>query len=300
MNRLVFIFIFITFNKFLFSQDYVDLAKFHWATSPNNTFDSIGGKTNVEEIGADILLPVKLNDAHIVLTGLYVEQIKTQFHPLAETSSLYTFNLKIGYNRIHSEKWSGTYMFLPKLSSDMEITSPKNMQFGGLLLMKYSKSKTQNYSFGAYYNNELFGPFVVPLLGMYYKSANEKFEVNATLPIWADINYKLINFISVGTNFSAFVRSYYLSENNAYVVKKTNELFGYLQFNITKNIVLQTKTGYSIGRSYRAYDESNKVDFGFSAFRFGDNRTVLNPDFNDGLIFRIRLIYRYNLNKKME
>src|SRR5690606_13764505 len=100
----------------------------------------------------------------------------------------------------------------------------------------------------------------------------------------------------IGSNFNAGVRSYNLSENNAYVVKKTNEIFGYLQFNINKSILIQTKAGYTIGRSYRTYNTNDKTDVGISAFRFGDNRTVLNPDFNDGAIFRVRLLYRFHID----
>ncbi len=284
-------------TKINVAQDYVDLAKFHYSTTPQNNFDSINGSTNIEEYGADILLPLKLNDSNIVLTGFYLEQIKTQIHPFANHTTVSTINIKLGFNKIHSEKWSGTYMLLPKLSSDFKSSSSKNFQLGGLILMKYNKREKLKYNFGAYYNNELFGPFIVPLLGMYYRSSNNKLEVNATLPIWADINYKTNNFISLGSNFSAFVRSYYLSNNDSYLVKKTNEIFGYFQINFTKSILLQTKIGYSIGRSYDVYRETDKVDLGFSAFRFGDDRTTLNPSFEDGLVYRVRLIYRYDLNK---
>ena len=163
--------------------------------------------------------------------------------------------------------------------------------------MKYTRQENLKYNLGVYYNGELFGPFVVPLFGLYYKSNNEKFEVNLTLPIWGDMNYKLNNTIKIGANFAAFVRSYHLGESNTYLAKKSNDLFAYLQFNLTKNIVLQTKTGYSIGRTLKVYEENDKTDLAFSAFRFGDDRTVLNPTFKDGMIFKIRLLYRFHIEK---
>jgi hypothetical protein len=278
-----------------YSQNYVDLARFHYSTTPQNTFDSIPGNTNIEEFGADITLPIKLNDDNAILTGFYLEQIKTKLHPSDNPRTVSTINLKLGYNKKHGEKWSGTYMLLPKISSDFKNITNKDFQIGAIVLMKYNKKENLKYNIGAYYNSELFGPFIVPLLGLYYKSKNDRFEVNLTLPIWADVNYKLNNFIKVGANFAAFVRSYHLSEDAAYVVKKSNDLFGYLQFNLTKSLLLQTKTGYTIGRSYKVYNDNDKADFGFSAFRFGDERTVLNPTFKDGLIFKIRLIYRHHL-----
>jgi len=280
-----------------FAQDYVDLARFHYSTTPANNFDSIPGNTTVEDFGLDVTLPIVINEQNTFLTGFNIDQLTTKLHPNFNPITVSTVNLKIGYNKKHSEKWSGTYMFLPKISSDFKKLSNKDYQFGGLALMKYNKKENLKYTFGAYYNGELFGPFIVPLLGLYYKSPNEKFEANLTLPIWADINYKLNNFMNVGANFSAFVRSYHLGESNAYEVKKSNDVFGYLQFNLTKSILLQTKTGYTIGRSFKVYQNGDETDLGLSAFRFGDERTVLNPTFKDGLVFKVRLIYRFHIEK---
>ena len=280
-----------------FGQDYIDLARFHYANTPQNNFDSINGNTNIEDVGLDVTLPIKLNDNNAILTGFNIDQIKTKLHPLANYTTISTINLKIGFNKKHSDKWSGTYLFLPKISSDFKNLTSKDYQFGGLILMKYNKKNNLKYNVGVYYNSELFGPFIVPLLGLYYKSANDKFEANLTLPIWADVNYKLNNFMKIGANFSAFVRSYHLSERNVYLVKKSNDVFGYLQFNLSKSILLQTKTGYSIGRSYKVYDDNDKTNLAVSAFRFGDDRTVLNPTFKNGLLFKVRLIYRFHIDK---
>ena len=82
------------------------------------------------------------------------------------------------------------------------------------------------------------------------------------------------------------------------MVKKNNELFGYLQYNLTKSVLLQAKVGHSIGRSFRVYPDDEKVDVGVSAFRFGDNREQLNPDFKDGLVFNFRMIYRFDLSER--
>lgn len=280
------------------AQDYVDLARFHYSTTPANNFDSIGGNTTVEDFGLDVTLPIVINDNNTFLSGFNLDQVTTKLHPDTNPVTLSTVNLKLGYNKNHSEKWNGTYMFLPKISSDFKNLGSKDYQFGALALMKYTKKENLKYSFGAYYNGELFGPFIVPLVGLYYKSENKKLEVNMTLPIWADINYKLTNFVTAGANFAAFVRSYHLSENSAHVVKKSNDVFAYLQFSLTKSILLQTKAGYTIGRSFKVYDNADKTDLGISAFRFGDEREVLNPTFEDGLMFKVRLIYRFHIENE--
>jgi len=298
MKKTLTLYIFLClFTSISYAQDYVDLARFHYSTTPENDFDSIPGNTKVDDFGLDVTLPIKLNEGNVLLTGFNIDQITTKLHPESNVSTLSTVNLKVGYNKKHSDKWSGTYLLLPKLSSDFKNINSKDFQLGALVLMKYNKKANLKYNIGAYYNAELFGPFLVPLLGLYYKSENEKFEANLTLPIWADVNYKISKIVKVGANFSAFVRSYNLSENNSYVVKKSNDLFGYLQFNLTKNILLQTKAGYSIGRSYKVYNSGDEADLAVSAFRFGDDRILLNPTFKNGLIFKMRLIYRFHLEK---
>tara|TARA_B100000809_G_scaffold255560_1_gene294287 strand:- start:1080 stop:1976 length:897 start_codon:yes stop_codon:yes gene_type:complete len=288
---------FCLFSFVSFGQGYVDLARFHYSTTPQNEFDSIGGNTTVEDFGLDVTLPIQLNESNVFLTGFNIDQITTKLHPDLNPTTISTVNLKLGYNKKHSDKWSATYMLLPKISSDFKNITSKDYQFGALALMKYNKKANLKYNIGVYYNGELFGPFIVPLLGLYYKSENGKFEANLTLPIWADVNYKLNKIVKVGANFSAFVRSYHLGENNAYVVKKSNDVFAYLQFNLTKSILLQTKIGYTIGRSYKVYNDNDAADLAVSAFRFGDDRTVLNPTFKDGLVFKMRLIYRFHIDK---
>ena len=234
-------------------------------------------------------------ESHTLLTGFYLEQITTKLHPLSNPTTISTVNIKIGFNRNHSEKWNGTYMFLPKISSDFKNLSGKNFQLGGLILMKYKKSDLFKYHIGVYVNNDLHGPLISPLLGFYYKSINDKFEANFTLPIWADINYRLGSWLNAGINFSAITRTYNLGNDNAYLMKKTNELFAYLQFNVKKSFLIQTKAGYSLGRGYETYDNNDKVNLDIYGITSGDNRTLLNPLFKDGMIFRMRLIYRFHL-----
>lgn len=284
------------------AQKYVDLAKFFYANTPANQFDSTTAKTRVQEYGMDITLPIKLKNGNALLTGFYAESISTRVNPAEPNlTSVYTTMLKLGMNIKHNENWSGTYLLLPKLSSDFKNIGANDFQIGAIFLLKYQKKENLNYKLGLYYNTELFGPFFVPILGLYYLSPNEKLEVDLSLPLWADFNYKVLDKVRVGVNFAAFVRSYYLNEpfqgnSDNYLTKSTNELYGYLQFDLGKSIVLQTKVGYSIGRNYRVYDSNDDIDWGLSAFKFGDNRKQLNPDFKDGLVYRARLIYRFHLN----
>jgi hypothetical protein len=282
-------------------QDYINLGKFHYANTPVNQFDTLTNSTRIQEYGVDLTLPIVIDSTKTFITGLYAESVSTQTAPSnSNLTSVYSTMLKVGINFKYGDKWEGTYIFLPKISSDFKDLGAADFQYGAYALFKYKKRSHLNYKFGLYYNSELFGPFFVPIVGFYYLNKSEKLEMNFNLPIAADLNYKIKDWVRVGMNFSAFVRTYHLNEPydgnpDNYLTKTTNEIFGYLQFHVTKSLILQTKLGYSIGRNYRVYDIKDRITWGMSAFKFGDDRDQLNADFSDGLIFRAKLIYRYHL-----
>jgi hypothetical protein len=297
---------FFLFLYFIFSltwvnaQNYVDLLKINYSSTPFNQYDSLKDiKTQLQEFSVDITLPVVLDSTKTLLTGILFEQINLVNQPSSQ-SSYYTINPKIGLNITHSEKITGTYLFLPKIASDLQKEmNQKHFQFGGIALYNIKKSSNFRYRFGAYFNQELFGPFVVPLIGFYYQSKNKKLEANFTLPVNADLNYEVAKNLKTGLAFNAIVKSFFAADfNNNYITKTTNELFGYVQFNLPSyHILIEPQVGYSVARSFRIYDANDKLDFKISAFNFGSKQSPLNFDFNDGLIFKIRLVYRFMLEK---
>ncbi|GAB5556040.1 MAG: hypothetical protein SchgKO_02530 [Schleiferiaceae bacterium] len=283
-------------------QQYVDLVKLGYYNTPVNQFDSLTNGTRIQEYNMDLLLPVVLNDKYTLLLGGYAEGIQAKTDPLQTgLTSVYSTLLKAGVQIKHSDKWTGTYIFLPKIASDFNGPLGSNdFQFGGFVRLKRKLSERKNYSFGLYANSELFGPFFVPLIGFYYTSPDRKFETNITFPLYMDANYELTPWMKGGARFVALVRSYHLhnqnyNPNGEYLTKATNEINAYLSFALTKSVVLETLVGYSIGRNYRIYDIQDRMTWGLSAFRFGDDRDQLNTDFRDGMLLNFKLIYRFHI-----
>ena len=240
-----------------------------------------------------------------MLSGIIYENIQTKLFEDGNYVSLSSVTLKVGMNKVFSEKWSGTAVLLPKLASDFIRVGQKDFQMGGIALMKFKKSSNVNYKFGLYYNSELFGPFFVPMIGLYYLSPNKKFETNIMLPLQADVNYKIIPFMNIGFNFNGQIRSYHVTDitptqHSDYVARSTNEFFAYLKFNVSKSLSIQTKVGQSVGRSYKVYADNDKVNFGLPATFIGPKRQQLNTNFSNGQIFQVTLLYRFNLEKKVE
>jgi hypothetical protein len=281
------------------AQQYVDIAKVYYTGSAANKFENSDSTSRIKEFGVDLTLPIVINDTDAVLTGLVYERNQVKLFESEPEQTFSAVGLRVGLSRKHSDKWSGTYVLIPKLASDFKDLSGKDFQLGAIVLMKYTKRTNLNYKLGIYFNKEFFGPMIVPLFGIYLLSENKKFEVNLTFPFLADANYKLHERLNLGINFSGLVRSYRLSEipeneQGGYVVKASNEIFSYLKFNLSPSLSVQTRVGYSVGRSYRVYDEDDKITVGSILIRIGDDRQQLNTDFEDGLVYQVGLLYRFN------
>ncbi|OEJ98664.1 hypothetical protein A8C32_05550 [Flavivirga aquatica] len=282
------------------TQNYIDLVKFDYAITPVNTFDTTAATTTLQEINGNLTAPIVINDRFTFLTGITYKNISASFNPRRTEESVTGLTLKLGTNVKYNSKWSGTYMFLPKISSDLKKISNRDFQLGAAVLMKYTKTEHFNYKFGAYGNSELFGPFIVPLLGVYYLNPSEKFEAKVLLPLSVDLNYSISKGLLFGLNFNGQIRSYHLNtpvntETDRYIVKSAKDLYTYFQYRVKNALNFQLGIGRSLGRSYRIYNE--KISLGLPLVNFGDNRTQLNTNFSDSWLFKIAVFYRLKLEK---
>lgn len=294
--------ILIVFSSFLaVSQNYVDLVKLEYTTTPQNYFVVGNESTNLHKINGNLTLPIKLKSGHSILTGMVFDQFTTSLVPLSEQEIFSAYTFKLGANIKHSKKWSTTALLLPKLASNfIEPITGKDFQLGILALAKNQKSEHFNHKFGAYFNTDRFGPFLVPLFGGYYQK--NKWEIDAIIPSYTIINYSLISNLQIGANWRATVRSYNrqgpviaIYDAPFYVHHLSNEMAGHLQYEPIKGIIVRGMAGFSLGRSFRVYEDDDVIDFGLSLFRFGDDRIPLNVDFENGVFYRAEVAYRYYL-----
>lgn len=280
------------------AQNFVDVVKLNHNNTLQTPFENSSTHTNIAETDLELTLPLAINAQTNFLTGFIFEKINTKLFENESRETFSSISLKFGVNKTHSEKWSGTYVLLPKLSSDFEHLTKRDFQIGVFALLKYKKNDRTNYKVGLYSNAELFGPWVVPLVGIYYLSPSSQFEVNVVAPFLADFNYKVHRSIGVGINYAGQVRTYHLNQvsitgNSGYVERATNEVTTYLKFNLTKSLILQTKFGHSIGRHYRVYNDDDRVSIGFPLVFIGDDRQQLNTDIEDGWVYQFMLLYRF-------
>ena len=276
------------------AQDYVDLFKIGYGETFNNNFEGTTSSTNVKSFEADLTFPVVLNEKNALITGAAFSRNNLQLFPEAEFTSLYSTTLKLGLASTYNDKWSSTIVLLPKIASDYKNISGDDFYFGGFAILKLQRKENLIYRFGFYGSSEAFGIFSTPIIGWYYLSPNSKFEMDMSLPIAADINYTCGSF-TYGIDYFGIGRSFNITNANAYVDLSSLEFASYLQLNaLDKSVLLRAKFGYS-SDDYEVYTEGDKIDFGLTAFSFGDDRTQLNPSMNGGIFLKFEAIYRFKI-----
>lgn len=287
---------------FTSAQNYVDIAYLGYSSTFNNEFEGSTEGTSIGVLEAGLTYPVVLNEKHALITGFDFNHTQLELAPNAPGTDLFTTNLKIGLSSTYNEKWSSTLVLLPKLASDYEVLSSKDIYIGGFAILKLKKRDNLLYRFGFYGSTEAFGFFSTPIFGWYYLSDNERFEMDISLPIAGNVNYRL-GAITVGFDYFGIGRSYNLTRSSdpaIYVQNTSLEFASYVQTGLLNNsVLLRGKLGFTTN-DYEVYQQGEKIDFGLSAFRFGDDRTQLNANVNSGLFLKFEAIYRFQLPEKTQ
>lgn len=284
-------------------QQYVDIFSVSYGFTPPTGYENGEGNSRVTHADINLTLPIPLNERTNLIIGLTGILNRLRLDPAAtEINTLYNINTPVGINRIYTNGWSGTHVLMPRLSSSFE-NSRLGFQLGMAHLLQKSFSPTRSFTFGLYTNTEEQGLLLVPLLGYYFLTPDEQWEFNLLLPARADINYGLGPRSRVGLTYDGLGSSYAIDSEQfgkAYVQRVSNELAGYLRYDLNKSFLLALRVGYSFFRSYRVYDSEDRVNISIGNIFFKDPRTVLNTSIKDGFIFKLRLVYRFHLRPNAE
>lgn len=281
------------------AQDYVDIVKL---TGFNSTMENgTNSETSPGNINFELYYPSQINDKLVLLTGITAENTNLNLSPLSKASNLTMTRLNLGMKYKHSEKWSGTYVLLPKIASDFNNLGSNDYQIGAIAILDYQTKENFKYKFGLYSSTEVFGTTLTPLIGLWHRSENKKLYINATLPIRMDVNYALGNKFSIGSDLLTSIKSYNLSATNSmlYVQEESIRFGFYASYGMMDNaILLRAKIGYDT-TDYGVYNANDKVGLQILTKQVsGDNRTRLNTEFLAAPYIGGDIIYRFDLNKK--
>lgn len=281
------------------AQDYVDIVKL---TGFNSTMENgTNSETSPGNINFELYYPTQINEKVVLLTGFTAENTNLNLAPFSKASNITMTRLNLGMKYKHSEKWSGTYILLPKIASDFNNLGSNDYQIGAIAILDYQTKENFKYKFGLYSSTENFGTTLTPLIGLWHRSENKKLYINATLPIRMDVNYALGSKFSIGSDLLTSIKSYNLSATNSmqYVQEESIRFGFYASYGMMDNaILLRAKVGYDT-TDYGVYNSNDTVGLQILTKQVsGDNRTRLNTEFVAAPYVGGDIIYRFDLNKK--
>jgi hypothetical protein len=181
----------------------------------------------------------------------------------------------------------------PRLMSDFQNLDGKSVQWGALASYQNDINENLNLGFGAMFNKELFGPYVVPIFLLDWQ-VSDRWYLEGMIPVTFKAHYRINEGLDVGFNHFGLITTYYLGDEayaGDYIERQSIDLSLFARQRIYKNIFVEGMVGRTIGRGYRQYEGDQTVDFAIPLVTFGDERSVKNTTFNDGMIFTLKLIF---------
>lgn len=120
------------------------------------------------------------------------------------------------------------------------------IQYGGVVLASRVFTPTLTVRAGTYFNNEAFGWFVMPLVGIDWR-INEKTNLYGVLPGTMNFERKSTHWFHWGASFRAYTSSYG-PRGGDYRRINDNPLGLYTDFYFTRHMVLRTEAGWCFFR----------------------------------------------------
>jgi hypothetical protein len=299
MKYLVLLLLGIVFSFSLSAQKTFDLLTVSGRYGFAQPYESVySGQAT--ELGSMVNLaaPIQLTEKSMWFSSLNyfywnVENDEKMPADISNPINIHGFIIRTGLIQKLSNDQEIQLLFAPRLMSDLNNIGSGHFQFGGLAMYKKKFSNELTMAFGAMYNQELFGPYLVPLIDLDWQ-ISERWSITGMIPIYSKIKYKVNDKFDFGIAHFGLITSYKLGapENNGdYIERSSIDVTLYARHKISGNLYVEGRFGQALGRDYAQYAVDQKISFGLPLVSFGDNRTQKNISFGGGLIAELRLVY---------
>ncbi len=277
------------------AQNYLDIARLNVS---NTTLEDLEQthETNITNVNLEFLLPTPINDKTILITGLTAENSSLVLSNGLSRENLIMTRINLGAKVYHSKKWTGTYLLLPKIASNLNEVASQDFQIGAIALLEYRHKNRFRTKYGLYSSSEEFGTIITPLLGIYYRTPNNKFYIDAAFPIRMEANYNVTKKFSLGADLRTSVKSYNLGLTDRYVQEESIRGGLYASYSLMDDkLILRAKAGLDT-TDYGLYNSGDKIGAQILTIQVnGDDRARLNNEFDSSVYFGFDAIYRLNL-----
>ena len=263
------------------AQPFLDIVKLKYSSSPNaGLLNQNKNDVKLHYFSFETNLPLQFkNKKDAVIFSPFFEKWWSQiiYNP---KQAHYGIALPVSLIKsIPNSKW-GILLNATARLNDSSSSKKAMMQIGGAMIVNYKRNENITWKLGVYINNELFGVFVMPLLGIDWK-INEQNNLFGVLPGNLVYEHKINKQFYYGACFRAITNSY--GNGDGYWRIDENQLGLYFDTYLNKNFVLNVETGHSILRKLRT---------GIKSISSYDTKV------NDNLYFKLALAYRVRFSKR--
>ena len=272
-------------SKEIAAQPYLDLVNARFTSSPggglvNHNKEKV--KLTYYNISTTIPILFK-NKKDALIVSPFFERWQLRFNNTHH--GYYGLALPVSLLKQITKGWSVIITGIVRMNDTVGFTMKR--QVGGAVLLNYKPSENLTYKFGAYLNGEYVGLFIMPLLGIDWR-INDKDCVFGVLP--GNLTYQHLHSrnVAYGVTFRAQTNSYN-RPTAKYIRIDENQLGGFVDFYLSKNIVLNLETGHSLFRKIRT-DQVHPCTNGC------DNK-YYDYNVNDNIYFKTSLAYRLTIRK---
>ena len=281
------------------SQETLDVLTLSGRYGFPQAYDSIyNSKAKEYGVMASLVAPIKMNDKSIWYNSVnyfyfHVGNDEDTPPEIMNPIDLHGIILRTGLYQKFSKDRAVQIFFAPRFMTDFNNINADHFQLGGLFLYEKKFREGLKMGFGAMYNQEFFGPYLVPLVNVDWQ-ISERWAMSGLFPIYGKIKYQVNDRLSAGWSHFGLVTTYKLGDlayEGDYMERKSIDETIFARYQLVGNIHLEGRIGYALGRSYAQYEADQKVDFTLPLIGFGDNRIQKNISFHDGFIASVRFIY---------
>jgi len=246
------------------TQPLLDIVNVRYQVSPDaGAFRQKFVQNNIRYWNISTNLPIQFNNKKsILLASPGFEEWKCSF-PKKEAADAIVkgWSLPVLWIQTLNQSWTITTGIIIRNNAEA-FDLGRAWQVGGVALATYEKSKQLKFKFGLYYNSELSGPFFMPLLGIDWRT--KRTNIYGVLPGSLTIERKLNAVFYYGVTFRAITNSYQLHDNK-FIRIDDNQLALFLDFYLSKHIVLNAEAGHSFFRRIRLGENLQHASYYFIA-----------------------------------
>jgi hypothetical protein len=280
------------------AQNYMNAFNARYFIQPGISLDDDTAILRLNEYRIEAMLPLfKLSNGSAFGIRPQFKSISLRSSdPAREDLHIYSVKLPVfGFIQWRESKWSSYVDVSPKLNSDFRNIGGRHFQIGGMILNYYQRKKDFYWQFGLFYNQDAYGPFFMPLVGLDWKLDDLNY-IAVLLPTYMIYERKLSPKLYAGIEIELTGETYRLGGSgytNSFISQVGENKLTFLteprlfiDYYISPHWVLYAKPGF---RLFQKYEHFTRADVRIPDSEYVEG--VLKNNFYVELGFAMRFRY---------